>query len=92
MIVPGSGEPNYTFEALASRREATVHEILEKLQPSTIVLDQSKIGAIDKASKEVKDQERKEEMQEWMSKKKAKAKKRKTKGRQKIGKSKIERV
>ena len=87
IIVPGSGEPNYTFEAMAPRKEALIHEILEKLQPSTIVLDQSKIGSIDKASKEIKDQERKEEMEEWMSKKKVKAKKNKTKGRQKIGRA-----
>ena len=88
IVIPGSGEPNYTFEAMAPRREALVHEILEKLQPSTIVLDQSKIGSIDKASKEVKEQEKKEEMDEWLSKKKAKAKKKKkTKGRQKIGKA-----
>lgn len=86
IIVPGSGEPNYTFEAMAPRREAMVHEILEKLQPSTISLDQKKIGTIDRASQQVKQQERKEELDEWMSKKKVKAKKNKTKGRQKIGK------
>jgi U3 small nucleolar RNA-associated protein 7 len=84
IIIPGSGEPNYTFEVQAPRREAQVHEILEKLQPSTIVLDQSKIGTIDRASKDVKDQEKKEAMAQWVSKKKVKVK-RKTKGRQKIG-------
>jgi U3 small nucleolar RNA-associated protein 7 len=85
VVVPGAGEPNYTFEAQAPRREAQVHEILEKLQSSTIVLDQSKIGGIDRASKEVKEKERREEMEQWVSKKQVKVKK-KTKGRQKIGK------
>mmetsp|Transcript_30292 Transcript_30292/g.29791 ORF Transcript_30292/g.29791 Transcript_30292/m.29791 type:complete len:242 (+) Transcript_30292:364-1089(+) len=87
IIVPGSGEANYTFEAMAPRKEALVHEVLEKLQPSTISLDQAKIGTIDRASKEIKEQERKEELAEWMSKKKTKEKKKKTKGRQKIGRT-----
>jgi U3 small nucleolar RNA-associated protein 7 len=86
IVVPGAGEANYTFESMAPRREALVHEILEKLQPSTITLDQSKIGTIDRASKEIKKQESKEEMDEWLAKQKPKAKKRGTKGRQKIGK------
>jgi U3 small nucleolar RNA-associated protein 7 len=89
IVVPGAGEANYTFEAMAPRREALVHEILEKLQPSTISLDQTKIGKIDRASKEIKQQEKKEEMDEWLAKQKPKEKKKRTKGRQKIGMFKI---
>ena len=85
IVVPGSGEPNFDafeanpFETRIQKREAQVHQILEKLQPSTIVLDQSKIGSLDTASKEVKDQERMEEMKKFTSNKKNVKKSRKRK-------------
>ena len=75
VIVPGSGEPNFDayeanpFETKVQKREAQVHQILEKLQPSSIVMDPSKIGSIDTASKKIKDQERMEEMKEFSVKK-----------------------
>ena len=85
VTVPGSGEANFDayeanpFESRIQKREAQVHQIMEKLQPSTIVMDQSKIGSIDKASKEVKDQERLEEMKKYSKDKKLQQKTKKRK-------------
>lgn len=85
ITVPGSGEANFDafeanpFESRIQKREGLVHQVMEKLQPSTIVLDQSKIGSLDTASKEIKDQERMEEMKKYSKDKKNKSKVRKRK-------------
>lgn len=63
IVVPGSGEPNFDafeanpFETKKQRREAEVHNLLQKLQPDTISLKVNTIGLIDTASKEVKEKE-----------------------------------
>jgi hypothetical protein len=54
---------------------------MEKLQPSSIVLDISKIGTIDRASDSIKEAERKEELEEYMSKQTKKRRRRKARGR-----------
>ena len=55
--------------------------MLEKLQPSTIVLDPEQIGMIDPASRKIKDEERKEELAAFMEKKSKKRKRNKMRGR-----------
>eukprot|EP00948_MAST-09A_sp_MAST-9A-sp1_P000786 g786.t1 len=64
IIVPGSGEPNFdTFEAnpyetKKQRKERTVHQLLDKLQPSMITLNPDQIGNLDTAHSDVIEQER----------------------------------
>jgi len=53
---------------------------MEKLQPSTITLDQDQIGRIDTASAEVLQAEKKEDMEKWVENKKSK-KRNKARGR-----------
>lgn len=52
ILIPGSGEANYdSFEAnpftnVKQRREGEVHQLLEKLQPASIVIDTDFIGRV----------------------------------------------
>lgn len=52
MLVPGSGEPHYDsmvadpYAGRKARREAEVHQLLDKLQPEMIVLDPTTIGQV----------------------------------------------
>lgn len=52
MIVPGAGEPNYDsfianpYQDAKQRQEGEVHQLMDKLQPDTIVLDPVEIGKV----------------------------------------------
>jgi BING4CT (NUC141) domain len=66
LLVPGSGEPNYDYfennpyATVKQRREATVHSLMEKLQPDMIMLDPTELGTVDKRpSKEKEENTRK---------------------------------
>jgi hypothetical protein len=67
------------------RQEDEVHKLLEKLQPSSISLDQSKIGTIDNASEAVKKEEEKADLEEWMSQQRKKKKRSKSRGKSSAG-------
>ena len=68
IVVPGAGEATFdAFEAnpfatSKQRQEAEVHGLLEKLQPESISLQADTIGRIDTASKEVREKEEREMM------------------------------
>ena len=86
LIVPGSGMPYYDsfennpFESKKQKREALVHNLLEKLPPETITVDTGVIGGMSRLSKEELEKEEKEErerkqrehIEKVMAKKKAK--------------------
>jgi U3 small nucleolar RNA-associated protein 7 len=57
LVIPGAGEANFDsfaanpFATRAQTREATVHSLLDKLQPDMITLDQNMFGLMDRKSK-----------------------------------------
>lgn len=59
LLVPGSGEPNFDsfvanpYATRRQRQELEVHQLLDKLQPDTIVLDPDQVGRVIKEPKEV---------------------------------------
>jgi U3 small nucleolar RNA-associated protein 7 len=65
LVVPGAGEANFDsfaanpFQTKNQRREATVHSLLDKLQPDMISLNQNLFGMMDKKSRVVFDGSRK---------------------------------
>lgn len=52
LLVPGAGEPNFDsseldpFETRTARREREVHQLLDKISPDLISIDQSILGSI----------------------------------------------
>ena len=76
IVIPGSGSAQFDtyeanpFETNKQRSENLIHKMIEKLDPSSIVLDQNKIGTIDRASAEVLQQEKKAEMDQYIKEKK----------------------
>ena len=63
MIVPGAGEPNPDsreadpHQGKKARQEAEVHALLDKLPPSTIALDPSAVGSVNRVAAEAKRKE-----------------------------------
>ena len=93
IVVPGSGEPNFDsysanpFETNKQRRENTVQNLLDKLQPEMIQLDPNNIGRVDRTPQEILNVERKKAHDANMASIQANKKVvKKTRGRNKLGK------
>lgn len=88
LLVPGAGVANIDsleatpFEAKNDRRNKEVKQLLDKLQPDSIMLDVSHIGSVNKA---LADEHEKQVTQEKEAKKKKKEVK-KQRGKNKVGK------
>ncbi|PNW74954.1 hypothetical protein CHLRE_12g502800v5 [Chlamydomonas reinhardtii] len=67
ILVPGSGEPNFDtfvanpFQTTKQRQTQEVVQLLDKLQPDTIVLDPDTVGRVRKEPAEVLQQRRRQE-------------------------------
>jgi len=67
ILVPGAGEPNFDsfvanpFQSRKERQEAEVHQLLDKLQPDTIVLDPEALAGLRKEPTEVVQERRQAE-------------------------------
>lgn len=67
MLVPGAGEPNFDsfvanpYASIKERREQEVAQLLDKLQPDTIMLDPDTVGKVLKEPVDVAAQRRQEE-------------------------------
>lgn len=67
IIVPGAGVPFYDsfennpFESKKQKREALVHQLMEKLPPETITIDPNVLGGISRLTKEQIEADEKEE-------------------------------
>lgn len=83
LLIPGAGLANFDsyeanpYQTKKQRQEQEVQQLLEKLQPETIMLDQTRIGSIDTASKAVIVQETLEAEAAKAAKKKKKKRTRK---------------
>ena len=93
IVVPGSGEPNFDsyaanpFETNKQRRENTVQNLLDKLQPEMIQLDPNNIGRVDRTPQDILSAERKKSIEANAAIAKANKKVvKKTRGRNKLGK------
>jgi U3 small nucleolar RNA-associated protein 7 len=93
IVVPGSGEPNFDsyaanpFETNKQRRENTVQNLLDKLQPEMIQLDPNNIGRVDRTPQDILASERKKSREANAAIAKANKKViKKTRGRNKLGK------
>lgn len=67
LLIPGAGEPNFDsfvanpFQSKKERQEQEVVQLLDKLQPDTIMLEPDAIGKVLKEPKDVAQQKRDEE-------------------------------
>lgn len=89
ILVPGSGEPNFDsyvanpFQSKRERREQEVHQLLDKLQPETIVLDPDYVGRVLQEPAEVQKQKQLQEAEANRARKKEQEAKNDSKSRMK---------